>query len=97
MRSVPAGRVSSYGRIAADAGLPGRARLVGKVLRETDEDVPWHRILRADGRIAFPEGSAGYEKQQRRLVDEGVKVRRGRVAMREFAGQPDLDELLWRR
>ena len=45
------GRVVSYGQVADLAGLPGRARLVGKVLRETDKVLPWHRVLGAAGTI----------------------------------------------
>ncbi len=53
---IPAGRVVSYGQVADLAGLPGRARLVGKVLRETDKVLPWHRVLGAGGTISLPKG-----------------------------------------
>jgi methylated-DNA-protein-cysteine methyltransferase-like protein len=50
-------------------------------------------VLRADGRIAFPEGSSGYREQCRRLRAEGVNVERGRV---KLARAPrDLDEAVW--
>ncbi len=99
VRAVPEGRVSSYGRIAADAGLPGRARLVGKVLADAkpEDALPWHRILRADGRLAFPPGSDGFERQSRRLAREGVEVSNGRVQLKTYGIQVDLDEWLWRR
>ena len=62
------GQVSSYGVIAQRAGLPGRARLVARLLGQNeDASLPWHRVLRADGRIAFPPGSAGWQEQTRRL------------------------------
>lgn len=48
---VPAGRVATYGDIAAAAGA-STPRLVGRVLGEDGHDLPWHRILRADGRPA---------------------------------------------
>lgn len=96
VRRVPAGQVAGYGEIARRAGLPGRARLVAKVLSSNDEDdLPWHRILRADGRIAFPPHSAGYREQSARLKAEGVKVRAGRVAI-ERRDERDLDALLWK-
>ena len=58
IRAVPRGQVAGYGHIAQRAGLPGRARMVARVLSENgDAKLPWHRILRSDGRIAFPEGS----------------------------------------
>ena len=94
IRAVPRGRVASYGEIARRAGLPRRARLVARILSNNDDpDLPWHRILRADGRIAFPPGSRGYREQSARLKHEGVKLEKGRV---RFASDPnDLDAMLW--
>lgn len=92
---IPAGRVVSYGQVADLAGLPGRARLVGKVLRETDKTLPWHRVLGAGGKISLPKGSAGFDEQTGRLQEEGVPVVGGRVRMREWQWQPDLAELLF--
>jgi alkylated DNA nucleotide flippase Atl1 len=58
IRSIPPGCVASYGEIATRAGLPGRARLVGRVLGDfAAPDLPWFRVLRSDGRIAFAKGS----------------------------------------
>ena len=68
---IPTGRVVSYGQVADLAGLPGRARLVGKVLRETDKVLPWHRVLGAAGTISLPKGSAGFDKQAGLLQEEG--------------------------
>lgn len=45
---VPFGRVATFGDIAAEAGT-GSARQVGWILREDGGDLPWHRIVRADG------------------------------------------------
>ena len=96
VRRVPPGQVAGYGQIARRAGLPGRARLVAKVLSTNEaDDVPWHRIVRADGRIAFPPRSAGYREQSARLKAEGVKLRAGRVAI-EKRDESDLDALLWK-
>ncbi|KRG69229.1 cysteine methyltransferase [Pseudoxanthomonas dokdonensis] len=82
VRAIPAGQVSSYGDVARRAGLPGRARLAARVLsHNSDPLLPWHRVLRADGRIALPEGSRGYREQSQRLRAEGVQVTRGRVSM----------------
>lgn len=95
--AIPPGRVASYGEIAARAGLPRRARLVGRVLRETpaDFELPWHRVLRADGRIAFPPGSPAFREQVRRLAAEGVLSRNGRVDLAAHGWERDLDGLLW--
>jgi methylated-DNA-protein-cysteine methyltransferase-like protein len=96
--AIPSGRVASYGQIAARAGLPGRARLVGSALRDTPDGVhlPWHRVLHSDGTIALPRGSRGFREQSRRLRAEGVDVRDGRVPMRAFGLDHDLDRALWR-
>ena len=94
VHAIPRGQVSSYGEVARRAGLPGRARLAAKVLSgNTDPALPWHRVLRSDGRIAFPEGSRGYREQSQRLRAEGVKVERGRVHMPKV--EPDLDAEIW--
>lgn len=100
VRKIPAGRVSSYGEVAARAGLKGRARMVGRVLGMAPQDhpVPWYRVLKADGRIAFPLGSDAYKEQVRRLRKEGVTVSKtGRVdlAAHGWSREQSLDELLW--
>lgn len=79
---VPWGRVSTYGDVARAAGYPGRARQAGFALRHTPDDLqlPWHRIVGAGGRIAFPKGSRHHREQARLLRSEGVAVKDGRVA-----------------
>lgn len=95
--AIPAGRVASYGAIAARAGLPGRARMVGRALGCVPDgmQLPWHRVLRADGRIALPPGSRSFREQCRRLRAEGVEVSHGRVPMAAFGLHHDLDRALW--
>jgi methylated-DNA-protein-cysteine methyltransferase-like protein len=94
VRAIPRGQVAGYGEVARRAGLPGRARLAARVLSEnTDASLPWHRVLRSDGRIAFPEGSQGYREQARRLRGEGVAVVNGRVRIAKSA--LDLDAEVW--
>jgi len=89
---IPRGRVSSYGDVARAAGLPGRARLAGKALRMSPEDMnlPWHRVMGAGGRIVFPKGSRHFREQSRLLRSEGVAVKDGRV---DKAALSDLEEL----
>lgn len=95
--AIPQGRVANYGEIARRAGLPGRARLVGTVLREAPPALalPWYRVLRADGRIAFPPGSKAFREQVRHLAGEGVLVRGGRVDLAVHGWERDVDHLLW--
>ncbi|KMM76954.1 cysteine methyltransferase [Xanthomonas sp. NCPPB 1128] len=95
IRAIPPGQVRGYGEVAMLAGLPGRARLVARLLgANTDAALPWHRVLRSDGRIAFPEGSRGYREQCQRLRAEGVAVQGGRVK-RAPAPVRDLDAEVW--
>ena len=72
VRSVPEGRVTTYRDLA-----PVAPRFAGAVLSATDEDVPWQRIVRADGSLAKG------ERQRRLLLAEGVPFRGERVDMRE--------------
>jgi methylated-DNA-protein-cysteine methyltransferase related protein len=97
---VPRGKVTTYGVVAERAGWPRRARLVGQVLAKLPKGsrVPWHRVVAAGGRIAFPQGSEARAEQLRRLEKEGVDAARGRVDLRRHAWSGptnDLDRLLW--
>jgi len=70
IRSIPKGRVATYGQIAGMAGNPRGAREVVRVLH-TRKNLPWHRVLAAGGRITLP-GPGGV--QQRKLLEaEGVR------------------------
>src|SRR5215469_7861970 len=79
--TIPRGQVSTYGAVARAAGFPGRARQAGFALRVAPKalNVPWHRVVAAGGRIAFPRSSRAYYEQARRLRAEGVHVAEGRV------------------
>ncbi len=78
VRATPPGFVRTYGDVS-----PGAPRFAGNVLSERGRDVPWHRIVRADGSLA--KGT----RQRRLLEAEGVPFRGDRVDMR-VARLPDL-------
>lgn len=81
--SIPPGRVSTYGRVAAAAGYPRYHRAVAKLLRTDPPDqLPWHRVLGAGGEIKL-RGAAAQE-QKARLRLEGVRFRGDRVDMEQF-------------
>jgi len=83
--AVPCGKVSSYGRIAAKAGLPNGARQVVRTLHSMTEkySLPWHRIVRSGGVIAL-EGE-GRKLQITLLRREGVKVsKEGKIDMEKY-------------
>jgi methylated-DNA-protein-cysteine methyltransferase-like protein len=99
VRALKRGSVASYGEVARRAGLPGRARLVGQVLRDAGDDarLPWHRVTGAGGRIAFPPGSANAREQLRRLAREGLEASGNRVLVKRTpATARALDALLWK-
>ena len=94
IRAIPRGQVAGYGEVAHRAGLPGRARLAARVVSDNeDPDLPWHRVLRSDGRIAFPEGSMQFREQSQRLRAEGVMVVKGRV--QKLKAARTVDEQVW--
>ena len=96
IRQIPPGRVASYGQIADLAGLPGRARLVGKALGRAPAamTLPWHRVLRSNLTLAFAPGSDQALLQRSLLLAEGVTFHGLRVA-KTTQWQPDLAELLF--
>ena len=84
---IPAGRVASYGQIAAMLGHPRAARTVGWALASLSEEqaavVPWHRVLNRAGVISLPDRFAAL--QQALLEAEGVEFNAdGRVEMRRY-------------
>lgn len=94
IQAIPKGSTASYGQIALRAGYPGRARWVARLLASGagPKRLPWHRVVRSDGSIAFPPGSPEFDEQVQRLRAEGVEVRNGRAAADSRRG---LDEAIW--
>ena len=94
---IPPGKVASYGQIAQLAGIPRGARMVGRALGRAPAELklPWHRVLNAQGKIALPPDSRGYQRQQEQLQQEGIEVKSGRVDLNRFGWRPTLDELVW--
>jgi methylated-DNA-protein-cysteine methyltransferase-like protein len=82
---IPKGKVASYGQIAALAGMPRHARLVGRTLRELPKGsrLPWHRVVNATLRISIRPG--GTSEQRQRLEAEDV----------EFVGEKVADSHRW--
>ena len=76
----------TYGQLAKIAGLPGAARLAGTILCQLPEntELPWHRVVNAQGKISMPENSSGYIEQVKRLKAEGVSVNNGKIRLKEF-------------
>ncbi|MBM6615725.1 MGMT family protein [Desemzia sp. RIT804] len=73
IQSVPAGKVMTYGQIAALAGNPRGARQVVRILHSMSQkyDLPWHRIINAKGEIAIKDDEGSFT-QKDRLISEGI-------------------------
>ena len=76
--AIPAGRVATYGDIAAAADLPS-PRIVGWIMRVDSSDLPWHRVVPASGKPAAHLAS----RQLELLRAEGVIARDGRIPLPE--------------
>ncbi len=90
VRSIPKGTVSTYGQVAELAGLARAARLVGHVLRALPEgtQLPWHRVINAQGKLSLPENSPGYAEQRKRLQEEDICFVGNRIRLKQFAWKP---------
>ncbi len=85
VRRVPRGRVVTYGQVARALGMPRGARTIGWAMRAChDPGVPWHRVINAQGKISL-RPTAGYQEQQVRLKEEGIRFsREGRIDLTKY-------------
>ena len=77
VEKIPYGRTISYGEIARLLGQPRAAKMVGWAMRRCPEQLPWQRVIMADGSITGGE----YADARRALLEsEGVPfLQDGRV------------------
>jgi methylated-DNA-protein-cysteine methyltransferase-like protein len=89
VNSIPKGKVATYGQVAAIAGYPQHARLVGNVLKKLPKDtsLPWHRVINAQGKISFPVDSEAYKRQRSLLEQEGIKFLNGKLSLKQYGWQ----------
>lgn len=97
VQQIPRGSVATYGEVAREAGLGRRARYVGQVMARLPpgSGVPWHRVVCAGGRLAFPVDSPSHARQRAALEAEGVQFVGQRVDLDRHGRQAALDQLLW--
>jgi methylated-DNA-protein-cysteine methyltransferase related protein len=91
VRRIPRGRVATYGQVAALAGLPGQARLVGYALHAltSGTGVPWQRVINARGSVSARGTQSGGALTQRMILErEGVAF--------DGAGRVSLDRFRWK-
>ncbi len=101
VRTIPPGRVASYGDVAAAIGSPGAARQVGWSLAALSEGgldpqgqvVPWQRVILTTGRIAFRGDPVRGPLQRALLEEEGVLFEGEAVPMRDYRWEPQVDVL----
>ncbi len=86
IQAIPAGKVSTYGKIASKAGSPRGARQVVRILHTQTgkHDLPWHRVINSKGMISLRPGD-GYEEQKMRLLMEGIEFdKEDRIDLKQF-------------
>jgi methylated-DNA-protein-cysteine methyltransferase related protein len=89
IRSIPEGKVATYGQIAGLAGSPRAARQVVRALHSMSKKyrLPWHRVINAKGQIAIQDDES-YNEQRLSLEAEGVEI--------GLNGMIDLDRYQWK-
>ena len=97
VEGIPEGCVLNYGEVARLAGLPGRARLVGRALARAPKKraLPWHRVVNAQGKISFAADSARGQRQRKLLEAEGVEFEGDAIDLDRFNPERAIDRLLW--
>jgi methylated-DNA-protein-cysteine methyltransferase-like protein len=89
VRSIPRGRVMTYGQIAEILGEGYTPRTVGFVMHSSNDKTPWHRVINAQGGCSTRGLVLPHDKQQRMLEAEGVRFSdRGRCELKEFLWIP---------
>ena len=90
---IPRGQVATYGQIAALAGHRGQARQVGYALAATPEglDLPWHRVINAQGRVSPRAHGKFHEFQEELLRREGIAMESGRIDLSRYGWDPEAD------
>jgi methylated-DNA-protein-cysteine methyltransferase-like protein len=88
VRRVPRGQVVTYGQVAAMLGHPRSARAVGGAMKRCPDDVPWHRVVNAQGSISRRRHEGSMLTQRIRLEQEGVRLRRGRIPLERYRWEP---------
>lgn len=89
VRSIPGGRVMTYGQIAEILGEGYTPRTIGFVMHASDDKTPWHRVINAQGGCSTRGIVLPHDKQQRMLEAEGVSFNeRGRCELKKYLWIP---------
>lgn len=90
VRKIPKGRVATYGVIAKVSRCSG-PRQVGYALHAIPDDrgnIPWHRVINAQGKISLPKGTESHEMQRQMLEGEGVVFEQGKIHLKTYLWKP---------
>ena len=90
VRTIPPGKVATYGQVAALLGKPRGARLVGWALNACPDDIPWQRVINREGMISIENLRASKDLQAELLKQEDVEVTK-----REGNFWINLERYLW--
>ncbi|MDQ0860501.1 MGMT family protein [Bacillus sp. V2I10] len=97
IRSIPAGKVMTYGQVARCAGQPRGARQVVRILHSMSEKhrLPWHRVINSKGEIGMKETEAG-RLQKKLLEEEGISfIGEYRIHLEDWIYDPGMDAADW--
>lgn len=89
-RQIPAGKVATYGQLAALAGSPGAARAVGMTMRNNPDapQTPCHRVVASDGSLTGYSAGDGVSTKKVMLIKEGVQFKGNKVDLKQSQWQP---------
>ncbi|MFE7063911.1 MGMT family protein [Sutcliffiella sp. NPDC057660] len=91
MKQIPAGKVMSYGQVAALAGSPRGARQIVRILHSMSRkyDIPWHRVINAKGEIGFKDEGQLFEQKRRLEMEKVVIDENNRIDLKKYRYLPD--------
>ena len=86
VKKIPAGKVATYGQVAAMAGNPKMSRAVGNALHKNPdpENIPCFRVVNSKGELSGALAFGGENEQKKRLEADGIKVEDGRVELSRY-------------
>ena len=97
IKSIPSGKVMTYGQIAKIAGSPRGARQVVRVLHSMSAkyNLPWHRIINAKGEIVITDEESAYSQKAMLEAEEVKFLPNGRVDLKESRYELNVVEEDW--
>jgi len=97
MKQIPAGKVMSYGQVAALAGSPRGARQIVRILHSMSRkhDIPWHRVINAKGEIGFKDERQLFEQKRRLEMEQIIVDENNRIDLDKYRYLPPDGLFFW--